>query len=318
MTGAVVGDGQARGRRIAAGAVLLCLLALGAVSVAAGDGQALARGEYLFRLAGCAGCHTDVDNDGPPLAGGRAIETPFGTFYSPNITPDPKHGIGAWSETDFIRALTLGEAPDGRHYYPAFPYTAYTRMHAADLRDMWAYLSAVEPSVRSNRAHRLVWYLRSRLAARLWKLMHFSPGAMTPRTDQSPEWNRGAYLAGAVAHCGECHTPRDRLGAPFDGMAYAGARKGPEGEAMPNITPDRATGIGRWSEDDLAYFLESGATRGGDYTGSLMAEVIDNGLRYLTSEDRKALVTYLRSLPPIFNQVRKPKADKARGADDEY
>ena len=268
------------------------------------------QGEFVFRGAGCAGCHTDVDHDGHFLAGGRAIGTPFGTFYSPNITPDLKTGIGNWSNEDFIRALTEGVSPDGSHYYPVFPYTAYTRMYEEDILALKAYLFTVPPVAQPNKPHELPWYMRSHYVNWLWKLINFSSGEYQPQEDRSKQWNRGAYLAVALAHCAECHSPRNLIGALDQTRLNAGTRDGPDGEVVPNITPDKRTGIGRWSEDDLAYFLETGATPKGDYTGSLMAEVIDEGLRYLPPEDHQAIAHYIRTLPPIEHAVKRKKNKK--------
>jgi mono/diheme cytochrome c family protein len=283
----------------------------------AGQTDPVRQGEYILHAAGCGVCHTDTDNDGPFLAGGRRLETPFGVFYAPNITPDPEHGIGRWTEKDFIAALSEGLAPDGSHYYPVFPYTSYTRMDTGDIHALWAYLGTVRPEARPDRPHALPWYLGWRGVVWAWKWWGFEPGPLPSRPDQSEAWNRGAYLVEALGHCGECHTPRDWLGAPLAAMYLAGTRQGPEGDAVPNITPDRRTGIGRWSRDDLIYFLDTGGTPDGDYAGGLMAEVIDESTSQLTAEDREALATYLLSLPPIENSVSKPK-EKARRLRGEF
>lgn len=292
-------------------ALVALLVASGNTGVlAATSDDAVRRGEYLLRAAGCVSCHTDRDPDGPFLAGGRALKTPFGTFYAPNITPDPNHGIGRWSDEDFVRALAHGVSPRGTHYYPAFPYTSYTRIRREDLLALKAYLFTVPAIARPNRKHELRWYARWRPLLAIWKWFFFTPGVFLPDTDRSEEWNRGAYLATALGHCGECHTPRDAFGALDEDWHYAGTRDGPEGELIPNITPDRKTGVGRWREDDMVYFLETGATPGGDYVGSLMAEVIDDGLSRLSAADRKAIAVYLRSLPAIEHAVERKK--KAR------
>jgi mono/diheme cytochrome c family protein len=283
---------------------VLGLLLVRTLSIASAE-TLVERGEYLFRAGGCAGCHTDVDNKGPFLAGGRAIQSPFGTFYTPNITPHPTSGIGHWDEAAFIQAMTRGVSPEGAHYYPAFPYTSYTRIKREDLRALKAYLFSVPAVAQPNKPHDLPWYLSYRPLIGLWKRLFFTPGEFHPRPDRSPEWNRGAYLATALAHCAECHTPRNFLGGLRQSLAYAGTRDGPEGELIPNITPDRETGIGRWTLDDIAYYLETGATPDGDYAGSLMAEAIDEGLRYLSTDDLEAIATYIMSLTPIHNAIKK-------------
>jgi mono/diheme cytochrome c family protein len=290
-------------------------LALAAGAASGGEREILARGEYVFRASGCLACHTDEDGGGLPLAGGRALVTPLGTFYSPNITPDPEHGIGRWSEADFARALTAGVAPDGSPYYPSFPYTSYTRMRPQDVAALWAYLRTVAPAPTPDRPHDLPRYLGVRAVNWVWRALYFSPGALPDDPSRSPEWNRGAYLAEAMAHCGECHTPRDALGGLDPARRYAGTAQGPEGAAVPNITPDRQTGIGRWRANDLADYLASGATPSGDYAGGLMAEVIEHGTRHLTDADRAALATYVLSQPAIENSVGRKdrKEQKSRG-----
>ena len=281
----------------------LCLATV--VGWASATAQTLVRGEYLFNVAGCAACHTDVDNDGPPLAGGRALKTPFGTFYSPNITPDPVHGIGDWSDDDFVRALREGIAPDGSHYYPSFPYTSYTRMRHEDMLAIKEYLSSRDPVARPNRSHELPWYLSFRPLLRFWKLMYFDEGEFGEVADRPVEWNRGAYLVLALGHCAECHSPRNRLGAIDAGMRFAGTHSGPGGEAVPNITPDVQTGIGGWAGDDVVYFLQTGATPDGDYTGGEMAEVVDEGLSRLDRPDIEAMADYLLSIPPVRNFIER-------------
>jgi len=265
-----------------------------------------ARGEYIYRAAGCGGCHTDEKNKGGENAGGRAIESPFGTFYAPNITPDRDHGIGKWNEADFVRALRYGVSPSGKHYYPAFPYTSYTRLTDDDMRALWAYLRSRPAVARANDAHELSWYL-VRPALGVWKARYFTPGAFIPDPARAANVNRGAYLVTAAAHCAECHTPRDRLGGLQKNMHLAGTREGPDGDVVPNITPDKETGIGAWRESDLAYYLETGLRPDGDSAGDLMADVIDNGLRHLTKEDLRAIAAYVFSLAPIAHQVRKPR-----------
>ncbi|WP_019583552.1 cytochrome c [Thioalkalivibrio sp. ALE16] len=260
----------------------------------------IAYGEYVLRAGGCVTCHTA--EDGEFLAGGRPIESPFGVFYGPNITPDPEHGIGGWSEDDFKRALQQGRGPDGRHYYPAFPFTSYTRMKDEDIEALWAFLQAeVEPVARENTPHDLVWYARFRPSLMGWKWLHFELGAFEPDPDESEQWNRGAYLTLALGHCMECHTPRTRTGGLDLERLGAGARL-PDGDVASNITPDRETGIGRWGERHIARYLEMGLTRDGDFAGGAMADVIDHGTAHLTDEDRRAIAVYLQSLEPLEHE----------------
>jgi mono/diheme cytochrome c family protein len=264
------------------------------------DDTILARGEYVLRISGCIHCHTA--EGGEQLAGGRALETPFGTFYTPNITSHKTAGIGAWSVDQFQRALHQGVAPDSSDYYPAFPYTSYTRMSVTDMRVLHTFLLSLPASELPNRTHQLAWFLRWRFAARIWKWLFFNAGEFQLRPAQSAQWNRGAYIAEAMGHCGECHTARNLFGALRADLAYAGNAQGPEDELVPNITPHKATGIGDWSRADLQNFLRFGELPDGEYAAGSMDTVIE-GLRHLTPEDRDALTDYLRSLPPIDNHI---------------
>lgn len=273
------------------------------------------RGRYLLQAAGCAGCHTDRDHDGEALAGGRALATPFGTFYSSNITPDPDTGIGRWTDAQFLRALKGGIAPDGSLYYPAFPYTAYARMTREDVLAIKAYLFSIAPVRRRNRNHDLPWYLGWSPPLWLWRALNFDSRPLPPVG--GAQLQRGAYLAEALAHCGECHTPRGALGGMLTRRQYAGTRSGPEGKTIPNITPHRETGIGRWSRDDLVFYFQLGMTPGGDSAGGLMAEVIDNGLSRLTAADQNALAAYVLSRAPVANPLqREAKKASRRGEFD--
>ncbi|MCK6452354.1 MAG: c-type cytochrome [Alphaproteobacteria bacterium] len=270
------------------------------------DADAIKRGEYIFNAAGCLGCHTDEKNKGPRLAGGRALRTPFGTFHGPNITPDPTHGIGAWTEAQFLRALREGRGADGSHLFPAFPYTSFTGMTDADAKDLWAYLRAQPAVAQPNKPHDLGFPYNIRALMMAWNWLFFSPGEFRPDASPTPELKRGAYLVNALGHCGECHTPRNFFGATRGDMKMAGAVLG-DG-AVPNLTPDPDTGIGKWSPDDLVELLKSGMTPEGDFVGSEMGEVVANTTGKLTDADRRAIVAYLRSLPPIRHHVRKPAA----------
>ena len=268
------------------------------------------RGAYLVRAAGCISCHTDKKGKGPPLAGGRGLATPFGTYYSPNITPDPETGIGRWSDEDFLNALQRGIAPDGQHYFPVFPYTTYTRMRRADALAIKAYLFSLRPVARGNKPHAVSAPFGWRWPMRFWNVLFFDAGDFVPDAGQDDEWNRGAYLVKALGHCGECHTPRNLLGAKKTNMDMAGTLQGPDGGVVPNITPDRKTGIGRWTKGDLEEFLDSGMLPDGDFTGSDMGEIVDQSTSRLTTTDRKAMVEYLRSIPPVENRIEAKKKKK--------
>jgi len=252
-------------------------------------------GRYVYQAAGCEACHTA--KGGEPLAGGRAFATPFGTFYSPNITPHTKHGIGRWTKQQFINAVRHGRSPSGSAYFPVFPYPSYRRMTDADAADLFDYLMARQPDATPNRAHELSWWV-GRWMMRPWQWCLLDASSSAP-ADESRAAARGRYLVDALGHCGECHSPRSRLGVLDADRHLAGNNNGPGGESVPNITPHRDDGIGKWSADDLAYFFETGELPDGDYTGGHMADVIDHGTSWLTPRDRQAIVTYLRSLPPV-------------------
>lgn len=275
---------------------LVTLLALPLVAPA---DTPVERGEYLVYAGGCITCHTEDRDAAERLAGGRALESPFGTFYSPNITPDRETGIGSWSDEDFVRAFHEGESPDGHAYFPAFPYTSYTGMSREDLLDLKAYLFSLEPVTKHNLEHDLPPFMSSRFAAGVWRGRYFESGRFKPDPAKSDAWNRGAYLVRHVGHCGECHTPRKRLGALIAERELAGNPEGPHDENIPNITPHREDGIGRWSASDIEYFLDIGMLPDGDFTGGSMAPVIEDNTSHLTRDDRAAIATYLKALPPL-------------------
>ena len=261
-------------------------------STQAGYAQTLIEeGEYLLRIGGCVACHTDIDNDGAYLAGGVAFDTRFGTFYSPNITPDETHGIGGWTKEQFTDALTKGEGPEGIHYYPVFPFTAYSGTKQEDIDALFAYLRTAPAVSQPNRAHDVPWYLQFRIVNRVWKFLFFEPKA-TPA-------DRGEYLVKTLGHCDECHTPRGWFGALDYDLHLTGTEEGPDGEPVPNITPDRETGIGRWGMSELKRYFRNGMLPDRDFVGGLMAEVIDEGLKYLRPEDSEAIANYLKGLEPV-------------------
>ena len=290
------------------GAVLLALSLSAAAPALAQvpDPAAVKRGQYVFNAAGCLGCHTDEKNKGPRLAGGRPIKTPFGTFYGPNITPDPVHGIGRWTEAQFLRALREGVRADGAHLFPSFPYTSFTGMSEADAKDLWAYLRTMPAVAQPNRPHDVGFPFSVRLLMAGWKWLFFAPRRFAPDPAKPAEVNRGAYLATALGHCQECHSPRNAFGGIADGLAFAGSVLAGGGVA-PNLTPDADTGLGKWSAADIAEFLKSGMLPDGDFAGGEMTEVIANTTGKLGDADRQALVAYLKSLPPVRHKPVKPK-----------
>jgi mono/diheme cytochrome c family protein len=262
------------------------------------------QGAYLANAAGCEDCHTDRGHGGQPYAGGRALATPFGTFYSPNITPDPENGIGRWSDEQFLRALRDGVRPDGANYFPVFPYPSFTKIADADARAIKAYLFSLPAVRQANRAHDISFPISWRFLQNGWKLLFFSPGPFRPAPERSETYNRGAYLVTALAHCGECHTPRNWFGAMEPDRFLAGNPDGPDGKSVPNITPDPETGIGNWSEEDITTLLKTGQTPEFDFVGGAMGEVVRNTSR-LDDSDRRAIAVYLKSLPPIHSQKKR-------------
>jgi mono/diheme cytochrome c family protein len=275
------------------------------VPVALQDPEAVRRGEYLFQASGGCACHGEPGITQFSLAGGRPIKTPFGIIYGTNITPDKETGIGSWSDEDFLEAMREGMSPEGEPYYPVFPYTSFTEMTDGDVLDLKAYLFSLPAVTKENKEPEFRFPYNSRASVSAWRVLHFAPKRYAPDSSKSEEWNRGAYLSRAVAHCGECHTPRTFMGAPDEERYYAGSAEGPEGELAPNITPDAKTGIGDWSAIDISWFLQTNLLPDGDSAQGLMAEVIDKGYKHLSEADLKALAVYLKSLPPIENEVEK-------------
>ncbi len=259
-------------------------------------------GKYLTAAAGCMACHT-VKGDAE-FAGGRALKTPFGTFYSPNITPDAQTGIGDWTEGEFLAALKRGVSPEGQHYFPAFPYTSYTRITDQDGLKIFAYLKSLPAVQQENKEHDVGAPFSWRWLQWGWKLLFFEEGQGALSSEGA---DRGQYLVDALGHCGECHTPRNALGGSKKEMYLAGAADGGEGELVSNITPDTATGIGDWSKSDLADFLKTAMKPDFDNVQGSMEEVIEHGTSKLSKEDREAIAAYLLSISPIRHKVTRAR-----------
>lgn len=255
--------------------------------------QDLDNGERLAGLGGCASCHTE--EGGAAYAGGYPIETSFGTFYGSNISPDSSTGIGGWSEEDFFRAMRHGRAPSGRPYLPAFPYGSFTGMSEGDMRDVFAYLKDQEPVEKPSRQHEVSWLFGGRFAIGLWRISGLKKGPFVAEEGRSDAWNRGAYLADVIGHCGECHTARGRMGVPKRTRYLAGNSAPPE--PSPNITP-HPDALGDWSESDWFTFLELGMLPDGDFVGGHMGALIEHGTAKLSEHDRGALIEYIRSVAP--------------------
>ena len=254
------------------------------------------RGALVFAAAGCASCHMAPGAEGEAqlvLAGGMRFATEFGSFIAPNISPDPVHGLGGWSLEEFSCALREGISPDGRHYFPALPYTAYAKMTGQDVADLWAYLQGLPPSASPSQPHDIGFPFNIRRLIGGWKLMfHSLDWHMTdPAT---PEIERGRYIVEALAHCAECHTPRNALGGLDHSRWMAGAPT-PDGQGrVPNITPAK---LG-WSGGEIYTYLTTGFTPEYDSVGGHMAHVVDN-MSKLPETDVRAVVAYLQALPPV-------------------
>jgi mono/diheme cytochrome c family protein len=263
----------------------------------------LANGREMFLAGGCSSCHAmPGSDDRSRLGGGLGLKSPFGTFYVPNISPDPDDGIGKWSEADFLSALLRGTSPDGSHYFPAFPYTSYQRVKLDDARDLFAYLKTLPPVKQQVRDHDVRFPYNVRFLVGAWKFLYLDGKPFQPDSAQSAQWNRGAYLVNGPAHCAECHSPRDALGGIIPGKRFTG---GPnlEGEGwVPNITQKE---LSDYEVDDFAYLLETGRTLTESVSGP-MRDVIRNTSQ-LTADDRTAMAIYLKSLPPMEGVPRPDK-----------
>jgi mono/diheme cytochrome c family protein len=272
----------------------------------------VANGMTAFNAGGCSSCHAVPNQpDRLRLGGGLAITSPFGTFYAPNISPDPSDGIGRWTEAEFVRAVTEGVSPTGYHYFPAFPYTSYQHAKVEDIRDLFAYLKTLAPISGKVRDHDVPFPFNIRRNIGIWKLLFMDRKPFVPDPARTASWNRGAYLVGSLGHCAECHSPRNFLGGIISAQRFAGGPN-PEGEGwVPNITQK---GIGDWSEKDVAYFLQTGELPDGDSAGGAMARVIKN-ISQLSSEDRAAMAEYLKSLPPVDGPARPQKTKQADSQD---
>jgi mono/diheme cytochrome c family protein len=267
----------------------------------------VARGQYIFALAGGCGCHTA--EDGSVNAGGRPLKTPYGTFYGTNITPDPTHGIGKWTNRQVIDSIRLGVRPDGSVLSPVMPYPAFSGMTDEDVTALVAYLRSVPAVARANQPHALSLPFVG-LAMRAWRWLFFDPGSAPTRAPVAGV-ERGRYISEHVAHCQECHTPRTRTGTLDRSLYLAGNQAGIDGEVTPNITPEVKTGIGEWSEDEIVSLLQTGFRPNFDNVQGLMALVIEGvregGYKDITQEDALAVARYLKSVPPIIHQVKKEK-----------
>jgi mono/diheme cytochrome c family protein len=289
----------------------------------------LEQGRYLATAGDCVSCHTRPN--GEPVSGGRPLNTPFGVIYSANITPDRNAGIGTWSEQQLARAMREGIAADGTHLYPAFPYTAYTKVSDQDVHAIYAYLRSLKPVSYTPPRNKMPFPFSVRALLSGWNMMFFEPGRYRPNTSQSAEWNRGAYLTQGLGHCGACHTPRNALGGERNAAALTGGeyldevmdevvdnRITPMDErtvrlwASANLTP-APSGLGAWSLDAIALYLKTGHSARAAAFGP-MSEVIDNSTSHLSDNDIHAIAVYLKSLLPATQSAPSNPSAEARRA----
>jgi mono/diheme cytochrome c family protein len=290
-------------RALLAGAALAC--GVGTAPAAGIDKQnfsQIERGRYLAIVGDCAACHT-LSGSGHDLAGGRPLETPFGTLIAPNITPDPATGIGAWTDDEFVDALTKGTGRNGTRLYPAMPYTYYTKLTRDDALAIRAYLDTVPAVHNEVQVDQLPFPFDIRASMAVWDKLFFTPGTYRPNADKSGEWNRGAYLVQGPAHCGMCHTPKNFLGADKTSETLQGYAL--QGWFAPDITNDARRGLGSWSVDDIVRYLKTGHNRTGSATGP-MSETLNLSTSHMRDDDLKAIAVYLKDAPA--QQETKPAA----------
>ena len=261
--------------------------------------DARTRGEYITRMSDCEACHTA--KGGEPFAGGRPFILPFGTIFAPNITADLDTGIGAWSDAQFLRAVHQGISADGSRLYPAFPYASYTMLTDTDVLAIKSYLFSLKPVKLANKPNTFFFPFNQRWLMAFWSAFFNSDKRFRPIPEQSPAWNRGAYLVEAAGHCGECHTPRNLMQAMNQRRKFAGGAA--EGWTAYNITSDPMSGLGSWSSDEVAAYLANGHAHGRGTASGPMGEAVELSLSRLTQTDIAAIVTYLRSVKPIHNDA---------------
>ncbi|MDO9368461.1 MAG: cytochrome c [Sphingopyxis sp.] len=274
-----------------------------------GGSDIVTRGEYLAHAADCVACHTV--KGGKPYAGGRAFVLPFGTIWTPNITPDRQTGIGAWSDAEFLKAMHEGIGRDGKRLYPAFPYASYALLSDDDVLAIRAYLATVAPVRQANRGDDFAFPFNQRWLMASWSFFYKPSGRFEPIAERSAEWNRGAYLVEAAAHCAECHSPRNLTQARDTRRSYAGGAA--EGWNAYNITSDPVSGIGAWSDRQLADYLAKGHAAGRGAASGPMEEAVRLSLSKLDPSDIRAMIVYLRSVPPIRSS-RSPAMARAASA----
>jgi mono/diheme cytochrome c family protein len=295
--------------------VLLAFFAASTIAIAADKTSAnlIARGEYLARAGDCIACHTVPG--GKLFGGRRAMATPFGTLYSPNISPDPETGIGKWTAQAFYTMLHTGRSRDGSLLYPAMPFAAYTKVTREDSDAIFAYLKSVPPVKLSNRPHELRFPYDKRSLLLGWRTLYFQEGEYKPDAGESVEWNRGAYLVQGLGHCSMCHTAINALGGSSESKAFEGGLIPMQAWYAPSLTSNKEAGLGDWSIDDITHLLHSGVSNHGAVYGP-MSEVVYDSLQYLSEDDVRAMAVYLKSLPQHSAQSSEPPSALASEARD--
>jgi len=288
---------------------------LAAAEDCAADTESISRGKYLYDAADCYSCHggprggqnSETSSGKLKLpSGGLGLDTPFGTFRSPNITPDKQYGIGNWSEEEFKTALRSGIGRNGEYLFPVFTYTSFTKLTDHDIADLYAYIMSLPAVPLPNKPHEAKPPFSWRPLLVFWRALFFTAGTMKNESTRGEDWNRGNYLVHAVAHCEECHTPRNFLGGLDLGRSFSGNIGGPDKQNAPNITSDVKTGIGSWSIADIEQLLKTGMTPESDLIGSGMKAVVQ-GTSKLTDSDRHAMAVYIKNIPPIHVDLPPPK-----------
>lgn len=266
----------------------------------------IARGRYLARAGDCVACHTTPG--GQTYAGGLAMDTPFGTIYTPNITPDRKHGIGSWTEEDFWRAMHNGISPGNKLLYPVFPFVSFSRVSRPDVDAIFAYLQSLPPVAQPNRPNKMTFPFNQRAMLVFWRALFFRPGEFKPVPGKSAEWNRGAYLVEGLGHCSMCHTSFNALGATIQDADFAGGLIPIQNWYAPALNASKEQGLGNWSEDDIVQFLKTGTSPRGAVYGP-MADVVFHSLQYLDAADLKSIAMFLRAQPVLASPTDQPKFD---------
>ena len=252
-------------------------------------------GEYIAILSGCYSCHTDIKSN-EPYSGGRKIVTNFGVFYSPNITPDKLTGIGNWSDSDFVNAFKRGKSPNGKHYLPVFPYTSYVGMKERDILNLKKYLFSIKPINKANKTHDIFFILKSDIVLGIWKTLFFRNEVYIYDNNYSEKWNRGKYIVEHLAHCGECHTPRNIFGAVNKNSYLSGSDFSATREKTPGITNDHNNGIGGWTLQEFESFMLNGMKPNFDNVQGSMEEVISHSTSKFNKYDIISIYEYIKTI----------------------